>query len=128
MFDYDPPKEKEPVDYTGLKFAAILAPVFFLFVYLGNADMGLAACMVLGAIMFAIKIRWNLRKHLWFWATIVLILALHAPLVSMVRWPHGNVPTLFYTMPIGIADFLIILGAVSVAEKFFSKDSSSSSE
>src|SRR5579863_3194081 len=98
MFDYAPPKEKEPVDYTGLKFAAILAPVFFLFVYVGNADMGLAACMVLGAIMFAIKIRWNLRKHLWFWATIVFVLALHVPLVFVVRWPQGNVPTLFYTM------------------------------
>ena len=121
MFDYAPPKEKEPVDYTGLKFAAILAPVFFLFVYVGNADMGLAACMVLGAIMFAIKIRWNLRKHLWFWATIVFVLALHVPLVFVVRWPQGNVPTLFYTMPIGIADFFIILGAIGVAGKFFSR-------
>lgn len=124
MFDYDPPKEKGPVDYTGLKIVAILAPVFFLFVFLGNADMGLAACIVLGMIMLAIKIRWNLRKHLWFWAIIVLILALHVPLVFMVRWPQGNVPTLFYTMPIGIADFLIILGAVGLAEKLFSKNSS----
>jgi hypothetical protein len=121
MFDYDPPKEKEPVDYTGLKFAAILAPVFFLFVYLGNADMGLAACMVLGAMMFVIKLRWNLRSHLWFWAIIVFVLALHVPLVLVVRWPKGNVPTLFYTMPIGIADFFIILGTIGVAEKFFSR-------
>jgi hypothetical protein len=121
MFDYDPPKEKEPVDYTGLKFAAILAPVFFLFVYLGNADMGLAACMVLGAMMFVIKLRWNLRSHLWFWAIIVFVLALHVPLVLVVRWPKGNVPTLFYTMPIGIADFFIILGTIGIAEKFFSR-------
>ena len=34
-------------------------------------------------------------------------------------------PTLFYTMPIGIADFVIILGAVGLAEKLFSKNSSS---
>jgi hypothetical protein len=122
MFDYDPPKEKEPVDYTGLKIVAILAPVFFLFVFLGNADMGLAACIVLGMIMLAIKIRWNLRSHLWFWAIIVFVLALHVPLVFVVRWPQGNVPTLFYTMPIGIADFLIILGSVNVGERFFSKN------
>jgi len=128
MFDYDPPKEKEAVDYTGLKIVAILAPVFFLITYFADADMGLAACVVLGMIMLAIKLRWNLRKHIWFWAIIAVILALHVPLVLMVRWPQGHAPTLFYTMPLGIADFLIILGTVGLAERFFSKDSSSSDE
>jgi hypothetical protein len=125
MFDYDEPKEKEPVDYTGLKIVAILAPVFFLITFLANADVGLAACIVLGMIILAVKIRWNLSKHVWFWGTIILILALHVPLLFLVRWPQGNVPTLFYTMPIGIADFFIILGAVGLAERLFLKDSSS---
>jgi hypothetical protein len=124
MFDYDPPKPKEPTDYTGLKIVAILAPVFFLITFLANADMGLAVCIVLGMIMVAMKIRWNLRRHLWFWATIVFVLALHVPLVFMVRWPQGKGPTLIYTMPIGIADFLIILGAIGLAEKVFSTNSS----
>ena len=46
MFDYDPPEdeEKEPTDYTGLIFAAILAPVFFLFIYLGKPDMRYHQC------------------------------------------------------------------------------------
>jgi hypothetical protein len=125
MFDYDPPKEKEPVDYTGLKIGAMVAPVFFLVTFLYNADAGLAACIVLGVILFAIKIRWYLRRHLWFWAVIAVILALHVPLVFMVRWPQGNVPTLFYTMPLGIADFLIISGALGLAQRFFSKGPSS---
>jgi len=124
MFDYDQPKEKRPVDYTGLKIVGILAPVFFLITFLSNADMGLAACLVLGMVMLAIKLRWHLRKHLWFWAVIGFILALHIPLVLIVRWPQGNVPTLFYTMPLGIADLLMILGAVRLAEQFFLKGSS----
>lgn len=128
MFDYDPPKEKAPADYTGLKIVGILVPVFFLITFLSNADTGLAACIVLGMVMLAIKLRWHLRKHLWFWAVIGFILALHTPLVLMVRWPQGNVPTLFYTMPLGIADFLIILGAVQLAEKFFLKGSSPTNE
>lgn len=128
MFDYESPKPKEPVDYTGLKIVAILAPVFFLITFLANADMGLTVCIILGMIMLAVKIRWCLRKHIWFWAIIVVILALHAPLVSMVRFPQGHAPTLFYTMPLGIADFLIILGAVGLAERFFSKSSSSNDE
>src|SRR5271170_4404206 len=90
--------------------------------------MGLAVCIILGTIIFVIKIRWHMRKHLWFWATIVLVLALHVPLVFVVRWPQGNVPTLFYTMPIGIADFAIILGAIGIAEKVFLKGPSSDCE
>lgn len=128
MFDYESPKAKEPVDYTGLKIVALVAPVFFLITLLYNADAGLAACIVLGVILLAIKIRWRLRKHIWFWAIIAVILALHVPLVFMVRWPHGSVPTLFYTMPVGIADFVIISGALGLAERFLSKHSSSNNE
>ncbi len=90
--------------------------------------MGLAVVIVLAAMMVAIKIRWNLRKHVWFWAIIAVILALHVPLVFVVRWPQGNVPTLFYTFPFALIDFLIISEGLRLAEKFFSKHSSSSSE
>ena len=128
MFDYDQPKEKGSVDYTGLKIVGILAPVFFLVTFLSNADVGLAACIVLGMVLLAIKLRWHLRKHLWFWAVIGFILALHIPLVRLVRRPQGNTPTLFYTMPFGIADFLIISGALGLAEKLFSKGSSPTDE
>ena len=125
MFDYDPPKSKEAVDYTGLIVALILAPVFLVITLLANPDMGLSACGVLGMIIIAIKIRWRLRRHVWFWPIIAVVLALHVPLVLMVRWPQGSVPTLFYTMPIGIADFFIISGVLRLGEKLFSKDSSS---
>jgi hypothetical protein len=126
MFDYDPPKEKEPVDYTGLKIVGILAPVFFLITFLSNADIGLAACIVLGMVVLAIKIRWQLRNRVWFWAIIGFILALHVPFIRMVRWPQGNVPTLFYTMPLGVIDFLVISGALGLAERFFSNGRPSS--
>ena len=130
MFDYEqaPKEEKKPTDYTGLIFAAILAPVFLLFIYLGKVDMGLTVFIVLGMIMFAIKIRWKLRKHVWFWAIIAFILALHIPLFSIVRWPQSNIPTIAYALPFGIADFVLVMGAVGLAEKFFSKGSSSNDD
>jgi hypothetical protein len=127
MFDYESPKEKEPVDYTGLKLAALVAPVFFLITFLCNAEAGLAAYIVVGTIIFAIKIRWHLRRHIWFWAIIAMILALHVPLVFMVQWPK-NAPTIFYAMPIGMADFLIISGTLKLAEKLLSNSSSSNDE
>jgi len=90
--------------------------------------MGLAADVVLVGIVFAIKLRWALRKHVWFWATIVLVLALHVPLVLIARWPHGSTPTIVYGMPIGIADSLVILGALRLAENLFSGASADGSE
>ena len=124
MFEPDPCEANAFTQYTGLKIGAGLLPVFFLFVYWGKADVGLAVVIVLAAMMVAIKIRWNLRKHVWFWAIIAVILALHVPLVFAVRWPQGNAPTLFYTLPFAFIDFLIISGALWVAERFLSKDSS----
>jgi len=128
VFDSESPQSKEPVDYTGLKIGAMAAPVFFIVTFLYNADAGLAACIVFGVFLFAIKIRWYLRKHIWFWAIIGIVLALHIPLVFMVHWPQGRGPTLFYTMPLGIADFLIVSGALRLAEKLLSKGSCSNHE
>jgi hypothetical protein len=125
MFESDRRETKVLTDYTGLKIGAILLPLLLLFIYLGKADMGLAVFIVLGVSIVAIKIRWNLRKHFWFWTIIAIILALHIPLVFVVRWPQGSEPTLFYTLPFGLVDFLIISGALRLAERLFSKDSSS---
>jgi hypothetical protein len=129
MFDsIEPPAAEEPTDYTGPKIVAILAPVFFLFVYLGKAEMGFTVIIVLGMTMAAIKIRWKLRRHVWFWAAIAFILLLHIPLLSIIRWPETNVPTIAYSLPMGIVDFLLIMGATGLAEKVFSKGSSSDDE
>lgn len=115
-------------DYTGLKIGAVLLPVFFLFVYWGKEDMGLAVLIVLGVTIGAIKLRWDLRKHVWFWAIIAVMLALHVPLFFVVRWPQGNVPTLFYTLPFGIIDFLVISGVLGIAERLLSRDPSPNNE
>jgi hypothetical protein len=115
-------------DWTGTIIGAATLPVLFLFVYLGKPDMGFTIAIVLVAIMVAIYLRWRLRKHVWFWATIILVLALHIPLFFIVRWPSGNTPTIAYSMPLGIADFLLFSGALSVAERLFSKGSSSDDE
>jgi hypothetical protein len=124
MFDYESPKPREPVDYTGLKIGLMTVPIFIIVTFLSDADAGLAACIVLTAILFAIKIRWHLRKRIWFWVIIAVIFALHIPLLFLARWPYGSVPTIFYSMPIGILDFLIVSGALRLAENLFSNSSS----
>jgi hypothetical protein len=39
-------------------------------------------------------------------------------------WPDSRVPTIAYSMPLGIVDFLIVMGALRVAEKLFLHGSS----
>ncbi len=88
MFQYEQPPPKEPANYAGTAIGAALLPVFFLFAYFGKAEMGFTVCLVLAMIMVAIYLQWKLRKHLWFWAAIALILLLHVPLLFAIPWPQ----------------------------------------
>jgi peptidoglycan/LPS O-acetylase OafA/YrhL len=74
--------------------------------------------------VLAIKLRWKLRRHVWFWATIIFVLILHIPFLYIIHWPQSNVPTIIYALPLGIVDFFLITGALTLAERVFSKDSS----
>jgi hypothetical protein len=96
----------------------VLAPVFLAFIVLGKADLGITVCIVLGMILLAIRFHWDLRKYVWFWATIVCVFALHIPLFFWVGSLQGNVPVRL----LGIADFFIIVVIVEIADRFFSRD------
>jgi hypothetical protein len=126
--NHSPPEQQGRADWTGTIIGALLLPVFFSFVYLGKAEMGFTVCLVLGMVMIAIKLRWNLRRHAWFWVTIAVILILHIPLLFIVRWPETNIPTIAFSMPLGIADFWLTIGGIGLAEKVFSKGHSSDQE
>jgi hypothetical protein len=128
MFDYEAPKEKSPTDWTGPIIVAMLAPLFFLFVYLGKAEMGFTACLILGMFMVAVRLRWKLRRYAWFWATVIFVLLLHIPFLFWVHWPQTHVPTIVYSLPLGIADFLLISGAISLAQRVFANGSSDDGE
>src|SRR5277367_2606750 len=109
--------EKKPTDYTGLIIATILLPVLLLFMYFGNGDLGMTVFIALAAVMVAIRIRWDLRRQLWFWETIGLVVVLHIPFFYFVRIP----PAWFHAvalLPIVIPDCLLTLGVIRVVEKF----------
>ena len=113
-------ERQEPTNYTGVIIGAIAVAVLFLFSHFGKSEMGLSASICMIAILFAIGLRWNLRKRFWFWEVIVLVTALHVPLILMFRWPDKWVPGIAL-LPIGAADLLIFLGAVRFVEKFIVK-------
>jgi len=128
MFDYEPPKEKSPTDWSGTIIGVMLLPVFFVFVVLGKAEMGFNLILVLGLVMIAVKLRWKLRRHAWYWVTIAFVLLLHIPFLFFVHWPQSNIPTIAYSLPLGITDFLLISGAISLAQRIFVKNGSSDDE
>jgi len=131
MFEQlEEPEEKKPTDYTGVIIGAAMLPVIFLFSHLGKIEQGLVVSIVLGTTFLAVKIRWDLRKHLWFWATIVLVLAAQLYVLFAVQLPRGWLASVgrlhaIGLLPIGVADLLITLGFVALAGKFFPKGSAS---
>ena len=89
MFDDESQKEEKPVDYTGLKITVALAPVFFFVTYLSNPEMGLTICIAVGMIVLAVKLRWKLRKNIWFWPIILFILIPNYKSFQNIRRTHG---------------------------------------
>lgn len=120
MFESVEKKEKKEVDYTGLIIAAILAPVLILFIELGKGELGRAACIDLGSILFAMKIRWDLRNRVWYWAIVLVLIPLHIPLLLLVHWPGGWVPAIV-SLPFAVVDCLIVLGSFRFVEKYIIK-------
>jgi hypothetical protein len=117
--DEEQSDEKEP-DYTGLIVAAATLPLVWYFSHIGKADLGLNIGICLFANIIAIRFRWNLRRHVWFWATMVFVIAAELPLVLMIHWPKEWVPGVAL-LPIALVVYLVAMGAVQLGEKLFGK-------
>ena len=119
--------DTEKPDYLVMVAFVLMLFIMFFCRHIGRTDLGLPIGLYLGMVMAAIRIRWDLRAHFWFWATIGVVFLLHFPLLFIVRLPNMqlNRVTLF---PIGIADALIILGAVHLVERYIAKAGHSEEE
>ncbi len=117
------PRERKKTDWTGTIIGVCLLPVFFFFVYLGKPELGFTTVIVLGMALIAVYLRWKLRRHIWFWLTVICVLLIHIPFLTLIHWPQTNMPTIAYSMPFGIADFLIMSGALTLAQRIFLKES-----
>ena len=64
-----------------------------------------------------IAIKWKLRRRLWFWITMIVIVALHLLLILFIPWTTRWVPAIVI-IPIGIADLYAMLWIILVVGKF----------
>jgi hypothetical protein len=111
--------------WWGLLFIIISAvPLGFLFDYFGRSTLALPTLDSVVIIIFAIAMRWKLRRHAWFWITMTLIMALHALLILFVPWTSKWVPAVVI-IPIGMLDLFAMLAIVSVVGRFVERPKTS---
>jgi len=92
-------------------------PLILLFHYFGKSALALPTLCSVAMVALAIVMRWRLRRHVWFWTTMIVIVALHVPLVLFVPWTTKWVPAIVIT-PIAIADLYVMLAILSFVGKF----------
>lgn len=84
-----------------------LFPVYLLFSALGAPGRGTAAICFGGAMIVLVRLRWDLKNRMWFWASVTLLALLHIALILFVPWPNKN-STLPVILPVGILDALSV--------------------
>lgn len=97
----------------GLIIGICTAPLFIIFVYLGDPGRGRAAWVSAIVISAVIRFFWTLRKQTWFWVAIVIIVLLHVPLVLLIPWGDQSL-SYVALLPIGFLDFCITYGIIKL--------------
>ena len=92
------------------------ALAYSLFDRFGKAAIARPTLYSVAIIIITIAMRWKLRGHVWFWATMAVFGALHALLIFLVPWADRWIPALV-VIPIGIADSYAMLWVISVVAK-----------
>ena len=102
-------KGTQPKDF--LWYAVIIvaaSPMVFLFDRLGKPEFERPAYFELMLLLLVVKVCRDLRHRLWFWIAIVLIAALHVPLLMLTSQRLSEV-----AFPV-----MLLLGIVDIAVMF----------
>jgi hypothetical protein len=125
LFDQEESEEQEPQEQdggnsVGYLLVLVMLPVMIFFTHIGKTDLGGSVAICLAMNILAVGVCWDLRRRWWFWAVVVLVLALHVPVILMIKWPDRWVSR-FALLPIGLADMLVTVGVVRFVQKFIVK-------
>jgi hypothetical protein len=110
--------EKRPVLDTksGYWAALISSPVIVVYCILGKFDQGLGVWACTCLLILAIRARWELRKHVWFWIAVIAACPLQIPFVMFVPWTDRYM-SYALLLPYGLLDIFIMIGLFKLAEK-----------
>ena len=97
-----------------------------IFFFVGGLQLGIGAWICFTFVMLVVRIRWDLRRHAWFWITIVLALLLQIPLVLVIPWNNTNL-TWITLLPVAVLDYAVVYGCVKLVEKMMKRSDGASS-
>ena len=100
-----------------LSWMIVCLPVIVLLDHFGKLYLVLPLLNSIGMLGFMVVVKWKLRRHAWFWVTMMIAAALHVPLILFIPWTTKWVPALAIAA-IDSADFCVILAILSVVGKF----------
>jgi hypothetical protein len=93
------------------------------FVYFRRFDLARPTVMSAVMVTLVIVMRWRLRRHAWFWGTMIVLTALHLPLILFVPWTAHWIPAVVI-LPFGIADVYVMLWVLLVVGRFMGEPTS----
>jgi len=88
------------------------SPLFAFFAYLGDAGRGMGASCCASILLYVVLTRWELRRHAWFWFTVVILACIQIPFVLYVPWSNEHYRG-GALLPIGAMDYGIAWGGSS---------------
>jgi hypothetical protein len=99
-----------------LIWMAFCLPVVWLCDQFGRLDMALPILNCIAVLSLLIALRWKLRRYVWFWIAVAIIVALHVLLIWYVPWTSRWVPAIAIGA-IDSVDFCILLWILAVVGK-----------
>ena len=101
-------------------------PVAIAVSHFVDPGRGRAAGVVLGLMIFSIRVFWHLRRHPWFWMSVAALTVIHVVLIVLLPWTNESFPAPAL-WPVGIADFAAICGFIKLVEKAMRRGDTASS-
>ena len=100
----------------GLCIAAISMAICWLLDLVGIFDLSRPILATIGSLVIVIRLRWRLRVHLWFWATLIVYLALSAFLTFALTWSTEGPsrPIIGGFMVISVYSLFVVLHALEL--------------
>jgi hypothetical protein len=91
--------------------------IAFVFGHLGKLSLARPTIVSIIILVSAGWMKWQLRRHAWFWGTMAIFAAIHTTLILSVHWTADWVPVIII-IPIGIGDLYVMLAIISFVGKF----------
>ncbi|MGA9885192.1 MAG: hypothetical protein WBQ34_15870 [Candidatus Acidiferrales bacterium] len=100
--------------------AIILLP---LLDHLGRIELFFPILGTVAVIVGVVSLSWELRRRPWYWVTMILVVALHVPVILYVPWRAGWIPAPV-TIAVCMVDLLIVVRVLKLIGRFVDRTKS----